>query len=74
MQQASLFLKGEHDYSLIEGDTGPCVYPAAHLYIYAALSMMTEGGKDIMMAKRIFAILYLGVEATVMACYTAAKV
>lgn len=74
MQQAALFLEGEHDYGLIKGDTGPCVYPAAHLYIYAALYKMTAGGKDIMMAKCIFAILYLGVLATVMACYRAAKV
>lgn len=25
MQQASLFIKGERDYSNITGDTGPCV-------------------------------------------------
>ncbi len=35
LQQAALFVDGEvTDYTLITGDSGPCVYPAGHLYIY----------------------------------------
>ena len=74
MQQASLFLKGERDYTRIEGDTGPCVYPAVHLYIYAVLHKVTDGGQDIILAKCIFAALYVGVLGTVMMCYNAAGV
>ncbi|GMK59008.1 hypothetical protein CspeluHIS016_0700230 [Cutaneotrichosporon spelunceum] len=37
MQQVDMYLAGERDYSKIEGDTGPIVYPALHLYIYTAL-------------------------------------
>ena len=74
MQQAALFLKGERDYLRIEGDTGPCVYPAAHLYIYAALYKLTDNGKDIFLGKCIFAALYMIILATVMACYRKARV
>ena len=74
MQQAALFLKGERDYTNIEGDTGPCVYPAAHLYIYAGLYKLTNDGKDIFLGKCIFAALYMIVLATVMACYRKARV
>ena len=74
MQQAALFLKGERDYTNIEGDTGPCVYPGTHLYIYSGLYRLTNDGKDIFLGKCIFAALYMIVLATVMACYRKAKV
>lgn len=32
-----MFLSGEKDYSKIEGETGPLVYPALHLYLYTVL-------------------------------------
>lgn len=37
MQQVDMWLSGESDYSKIEGETGPIVYPALHLYIYTLL-------------------------------------
>lgn len=74
MQQVRQYLDGERDYTMIKGNTGPLVYPAAHLYIYSALYRVTDGGKDILVAQIIFAGLYLGVLSLVMACYRMAKV
>ncbi|MCJ1249760.1 dolichyl-P-Man:Man(5)GlcNAc(2)-PP-dolichol alpha-1,3-mannosyltransferase [Trapelia coarctata] len=69
MVQVSQYLAGERDYTLIEGPTGPLVYPAAHLYIYSALSWLTTGGRDIWPAQWVFGGVYLGVLAVVMGCY-----
>ncbi len=74
MQQVEQYLAGERDYTLIKGNTGPLVYPAAHVYIYSGLYRVTDGGQDIRPAQMIFAGLYLGVLALVMACYRKAKV
>ena len=38
-----VFLEGERDYTKIEGDTGPLVYPAGFLYIYSAIKFLTGG-------------------------------
>ena len=43
MSQVTGFLGGERDYSKLEGDTGPLVYPAGFLYIYSALQFLTGG-------------------------------
>lgn len=69
MQQVSLFLAGERDYTLIKGSTGPLVYPAGHVYIYSLLHHLTDEGRDIARAQVLFAILYLFTLAIVMACY-----
>jgi hypothetical protein len=37
------FLEGERDYTKIEGDTGPLVYPAGFLYVYSAVKFLTGG-------------------------------
>ena len=74
MQQVKQYLDGERDYMVIKGDTGPLVYPAAHVYIYTGLYRLTDGGKDIKRAQIIFMGLYLGVLSLVMACYRKAKV
>lgn len=37
------FLEGERDYTKIEGDTGPLVYPAGFLYVYSAIKFLTGG-------------------------------
>jgi len=74
MQQVGLFLHGERDYTKITGGTGPLVYPAAHVYIYTALYYVTNEGRNIALAQGIFAVLYLGTLAVVMACYRLAKV
>lgn len=74
MQQVKQYLDGERDYMVMKGNTGPLVYPAAHVYIYSGLYRLTDGGKDIQKAQIIFMGLYLGVLSLVMACYRKAKV
>lgn len=73
MEQVSQFLSGERDYTKIEGGTGPLVYPAFHVYIYAGLYHLTNEGKDILLAQLLFAILYLATLVVVMGCYWQAK-
>lgn len=74
MQQIAQFLSGERDYTKLSGDTGPLVYPAAHVYIYTGLYHLTDEGKDIFLAQKLFAALYLVTLSVVMACYWQAKV
>jgi len=74
MEQIEQFVNGERDYTMIKGGTGPLVYPAAHVYIYWALYHITDKGKNILLAQRLFGILYLSTVAVVMACYKRAKV
>ncbi len=74
MQQISQYRNGERDYTLIKGDTGPLVYPAAHVYIYNLLYLLIDGGKNILLAQVIFGGVYLSVLSVVMACYRMAKV
>ena len=74
MQQVSLYLVGERDYTLLKGDTGPLVYPAGHVYIYSALYWLTDGGERIDVAQWAFGVVYLGVLAIVMAVYVKAEV
>lgn len=69
MQQAASFLKGERDYKNITGDTGPCVYPAGHLYVYALLYKLTRAGKDLRLGQWLFAGLYLTCQAAVAEVY-----
>jgi alpha-1,3-mannosyltransferase len=74
MEQVTQYVFGERDYTLIEGGTGPLVYPASHLYIYTGLYYLTNEGKDIFLAQVLFAILYIATLGVVMACYWQAKV
>ncbi len=74
MEQVSQYVHGEYDYTLIEGGTGPLVYPASHVYIYTWLYHLTKEGKDIPLAQALFAVLYMATLTTVMACYRQAKV
>ena len=55
--QAALFLQGERHYANLnpEGGSGPCVYPAAHLYVYSFFHWLTDGGKNILLAQKVFA-------------------
>ncbi|KAH8705095.1 putative alpha-1,3-mannosyltransferase [Talaromyces proteolyticus] len=70
MQQIVLYQSGERDYTAIKGDTGPLVYPAAHVYIYSFLHRLTDGGHDIAFGQLIFACIYCATLMTVMTCYT----
>jgi alpha-1,3-mannosyltransferase len=74
MQQIETYIAGERNYIKISGDTGPLVYPAAHVYIYRALYYLTSNGTNIFAAQCIFAGLYLATLWMVMQCYRAAKV
>ena len=53
---------------------GPLVYPAAHVFIYNALYLITDKGRDIFIAQCTFAVVYLGALSTAMACYRKAEV
>ncbi|KAL5115086.1 dolichyl-P-Man:Man(5)GlcNAc(2)-PP-dolichol alpha-1,3-mannosyltransferase [Pleosporales sp. CAS-2024a] len=74
MQQIAIFLKGERDYLKITGDTGPLVYPGAHVWIYKQLYTITDQGRDIQRAQYIFALVYLATLAIVFQCYRKARV
>lgn len=54
MQQVDMFLAGERDYSKIEGETGPLVYPALHLYIYTVFHKLLPAGARERPAQWIF--------------------
>jgi alpha-1,3-mannosyltransferase len=69
MQQVKLYLDGERNYPSIEGSTGPLVYPAGHVYIYALLYYLTDQGRDILLGQIIFAAIYLATLIIVIACY-----
>jgi alpha-1,3-mannosyltransferase len=74
MQQISVYLKGERDYTLITGDTGPLVYPGAHVWIYKHLYAWTDEGRNVRLAQYIFAFVYLVTLAVVVQCYRKARV
>lgn len=74
MEQIAQFVKGERDYTRMEGGTGPLVYPAAHVYTYTGLYHLTDRGTNILLAQQLFAVLYLATLAVVMLCYWQAKV
>lgn len=74
MEQIEQFNNGERDYTQIKGGTGPLVYPAAHVYIYWILYQVTDKGRNILLAQRIYGVLYLATLSIVMACYRRAKV
>ena len=74
MQQAQVFLKGERVYSQITGDTGPCVYPALHLYLSSLLSYATAQGRDIWTGQLIYFALYIVCLVAAMATYRAAHI
>lgn len=69
MQQVNQYIGGERDYIKIYGDTGPLVYPAAHVYIYRLLYYFTDEGRDIRLAQNIFIALYLAALLLVFQCY-----
>ncbi|KAK0119770.1 dolichyl-P-Man:Man(5)GlcNAc(2)-PP-dolichol alpha-1,3-mannosyltransferase [Cadophora gregata] len=73
MEQVEQYVNGERDYTKIKGGTGPLVYPAVHVYIYLILYHFTDKGRNILVAQRIFGVLYLATLAVVMACYRRAK-
>nr|XP_040126138.1 dol-P-Man:Man(5)GlcNAc(2)-PP-Dol alpha-1,3-mannosyltransferase isoform X3 [Ictidomys tridecemlineatus] len=59
MAQVEGVINGTYDYTQLQGDTGPLVYPAGFVYIFMGLYYATGQGTDIRMAQNIFAVLYL---------------
>lgn len=59
MQEVQGVINGTYDYSDLKGDTGPLVYPAGFVYVFALLHMITDGGKNIRVAQYLYALLYL---------------
>ena len=59
MQQVEVFLNGERDYLKIRGDSGPLVYPAGHLYLFAIIYYVIDHGKNIFRAQILFLFVLL---------------
>nr|VZI03219.1 unnamed protein product [Spirometra erinaceieuropaei] len=59
MQQVQIFLNGTLDYDKLIGQTGPCVYPAGHVYVYTMLYYVSGGGTNIHTVQLVFLGLYL---------------
>ncbi|KAJ3191681.1 dolichyl-P-Man:Man(5)GlcNAc(2)-PP-dolichol alpha-1,3-mannosyltransferase [Irineochytrium annulatum] len=73
MQQIEMYQAGERDYSKIKGDTGPLVYPAGHVQVFALLHQLTDMGTNIGRAQVIFAGIYMLTLASVFAIYSHSK-
>ncbi|KAJ8462660.1 hypothetical protein ONZ51_g10758 [Trametes cubensis] len=69
MYQLELYLKGERDYALISGPTGPIVYPAGHVYVHQLLYTLTDSGTNLRKAPEVYAVLYLASLALTAAIY-----
>ncbi|KAI0636819.1 mannosyltransferase [Trametes polyzona] len=69
MYQLELYLKGERDYALITGPTGPIVYPAGHVYVHHLLYTLTDSGTNLWKAQEIYAVLYLAALTLTAAIY-----
>ncbi|KAI0724112.1 mannosyltransferase [Fomitopsis betulina] len=67
--QLELYLKGERDYSLITGPTGPIVYPAGHVHIHHAVFRLTDSGTNLEAGQQIYAVLYLALLALTCGIY-----
>ncbi|KAL4434015.1 hypothetical protein ABPG75_000456 [Micractinium tetrahymenae] len=72
MQEVGGYLEGERDYAKMRGDTGPLVYPAGFVYLFAWLQRVTGGA--IVPAQYIFAGLYVATQAVAMALHIRAAV
>jgi alpha-1,3-mannosyltransferase len=66
MQEVQIWQDGETDYKQIYGGTGPLVYPAGFLYLFAALKWATANGKRIRVGQYAFLFFYLATQASVM--------
>ncbi|GAB2300047.1 dolichyl-P-Man:Man(5)GlcNAc(2)-PP-dolichol alpha-1,3-mannosyltransferase [Dionaea muscipula] len=67
MAQVKGFLEGERNYTNLEGDTGPLVYPSGFLYVYSAIQFVTGG--DVFPAQILFGLLYIANLAIVLFIY-----
>lgn len=63
------YVEGEYNYRNIRGNTGPLVYPAGFLYLFALLRYWTNLGTNIRTAQYIFMIFYLLIQLCVLYIY-----
>ncbi|KAL9714767.1 dolichyl-P-Man:Man(5)GlcNAc(2)-PP-dolichol alpha-1,3-mannosyltransferase [Leucoagaricus gongylophorus] len=59
MVQTELYIKGQYNYTLITGPTGPLVYPAGHVRIHEFLYNFTDAGRNVRRVQHIYGILYI---------------
>ncbi|KAF4608372.1 dolichyl-P-Man:Man(5)GlcNAc(2)-PP-dolichol alpha-1,3-mannosyltransferase [Pleurotus pulmonarius] len=59
MAQVAVILKGETNYSMVSGPTGPLVYPAGHVHIHRLLYKITDAGQNMALSQQIYAGLYV---------------
>ena len=71
MDEVGGYLQGERDYRELRGDTGPLVYPAGFVYIYASLKTLTGG--DIFLGQCAFVGVYVIHLAIVLGVYAQAR-
>ena len=69
MEEVEAYLGGEYDYRKIRGGTGPLVYPAGFLYLFAGLRWLTNQGQDIPTAQLLFSVFYVMTMAVVLSLY-----
>ncbi|CEP60247.1 dolichyl-P-Man:Man(5)GlcNAc(2)-PP-dolichol alpha-1,3-mannosyltransferase LALA0_S01e06348g [Lachancea lanzarotensis] len=69
MEQIWTIKDGETNYKLIEGGTGPLVYPAGHVWIYQVMERITSGLDDLRAGQVTFSILYIVTLMLQMVCY-----
>lgn len=72
MDEVGGYLAGERDYTKLAGGTGPLVYPAGFVHLYALLKRATAGA--VRPAQWIFGGVYLASQATALAVTVAAGV
>jgi len=73
MEEVSMWWDdGIYDYRQIRGGTGPLVYPAGFLYLFAVLRYVTNHGSNIKLAQYIFMAFYIIYQSLVLVVYTRA--
>ena len=69
MQEITMWQNGELDYTHIYSGTGPLVYPAGYLYIYAFFKWLTGGGTNLLIGQHLFCGIYVFNAAVVFVIY-----
>jgi len=64
--------RGETNYTMLNGNTGPLVYPAGFVYIFTGLYHLTNKGTDVRAAQWIFSGIYLACFSVIALIYAAA--
>ncbi|KAJ2120396.1 dolichyl-P-Man:Man(5)GlcNAc(2)-PP-dolichol alpha-1,3-mannosyltransferase [Coemansia sp. RSA 720] len=73
MQQVHGVLGGERNYTKLQGDTGPLVYPAGFVWIYSMLCAATNNGTHVRRAQYVFLGVYLATQALALMIYRRAR-